>query len=150
MALALIKPEWMDGDGFVRLRHEARSMGRLGDHPHIVTVYDFGEEYDHAYIVSQYMAGGSVEGALRAEGSSEQGIEGSRTEPRSLPLEETLRIGEHICRALEYAHAHGVIHRDLKPANVWFTADGTAKLGDFGLATELSLVLPSCATRHCC
>src|SRR6185436_9545791 len=82
------------------------------------------------------------------QGSRVRGSKGSREEhePESVTrtlepldprtLQAALLIGAEICRALEHAHTHGVIHRDLKPANVWLTADGTAKLGDFGLALE--------------
>jgi tetratricopeptide (TPR) repeat protein len=48
-----------------------------------------------------------------------------------------LRIGEELCHALEHAHERGVVHRDLKPGNVWLTEDGSARLGDFGLALSL-------------
>jgi len=100
-------------------------MGRLGDHPHVVTVYDIGEDDGQPYIVSQYMAGGDVEGLLRE-------AQGHR-----FPLERSLDIADQVCQALEHAHGHGVIHRDLKPGNVWLTSDGIAKLGDFGLAIAL-------------
>jgi serine/threonine protein kinase len=100
-------------------------MGKLGDHPHIVTVHDIGEEDGQHYIVSQYMAGGSVDDLLHA------------AEQHRLAFDQALRIADQVCRALEHAHAHGIIHRDLKPGNIWLTRDGTAKLGDFGLAVAL-------------
>ena len=125
VAFALIKTEGLDEAGLARVRREAQAMGRLGDHPNVVTVYDIGEEDGHPYIVSQYMAGGDVEGLLQ------------QAENHRLPLNQALRIADQVCRALEHAHGHGVIHRDLKPGNVWLTADGSAKLGDFGLAIAL-------------
>ncbi|MBI4515381.1 MAG: protein kinase [Deltaproteobacteria bacterium] len=125
VALALIKTEGLDEAGLARVRREARAMGRLGDHPNIVTIYDVGEEAGQPYIVSQYMGGGSIDDLLQ------------RAEKRRLPMEQTLRLAEDVCRALEYAHVHSVIHRDLKPSNVWLTEDRTAKLGDFGLAIAL-------------
>ena len=100
-------------------------MGRLGDHPHIVTVFDIGEENGQPFIVSQYMAGGDLTEVL-------QQIEG-----QPLDLGEALRINGQVRRALEHAHSHGIVHRDLKPANIWLTDDGTVKLGDFGLAVAL-------------
>jgi class 3 adenylate cyclase len=122
VALALVKTEGLDEAGVARVHREARAMGRLGDHPHVVTVFDVGEENGRPYIVSQYMAGGSIEGLLEA------------AEDHRLPIADTLRLGIEVCRALDHAHGRGVIHRDVKPSNVWLTADGTAKLGDFGLA----------------
>jgi hypothetical protein len=100
-------------------------MAQLGGHPHIVTVYDVGEEDDRPYIVSQYMDGGSVSDLLE------------RTEGHRLSLEDVLRLGIQICRGLEHVHGHRIVHRDVKPGNVWLTEDGTAKLGDFGLAVTL-------------
>jgi class 3 adenylate cyclase len=122
VAIALIKTEGLDEAGLARVRREARAMGRLGDHPHIVTVFDVGEEDGRPFIVSQYMAGGSVDDLLQAAAQ------------HRLPVDQTLRIASELCRALQHAHECGVVHRDVKPSNVWLTADGTAKLGDFGLA----------------
>ena len=122
VAIAVIKTEGLDSDGLTRVRHEAQAMGRLGDHPHIVTIHDIGDEDGQPYIVSQYMAGGDLEGLLQ------------QAENHRLPIDEALRIAVEIRHALEHAHSRGIIHRDLKPGNIWLTDDGTAKLGDFGLA----------------
>src|SRR5262245_20868658 len=54
VALALIKTKDLDAEGVARVRREALAMGRLGDHPHIVTVYDVGEEAGQPYIIMQY------------------------------------------------------------------------------------------------
>ena len=62
--MATVKTEDLDTAGLERVRREAQAMGRLGDHPHIVTVYDIGEEDGRPYIVSQYMPGGSVDDLL--------------------------------------------------------------------------------------
>ncbi|MBI1886376.1 MAG: protein kinase, partial [Chloroflexi bacterium] len=125
VAFALIKTEGLDEAGLVRVRREAQAMGRLGDHPNVVTVYDIGEEDGQPYIVSQHMAGGDLEGRL------------AQAENRRLPLDQALRVADEVCQALEHAHGRGIVHRDLKPGNVWLATDGTAKLGDFGLAIAL-------------
>ncbi len=54
-----------------------------------------------------------------------------------LPLNQAIKIAIETCRGLEFAHSRGIVHRDLKPGNVWLTSDGTAKIGDFGLAVAL-------------
>ncbi len=130
VAIAAIKTEGLDADGLARVRREAQAMGRLGDHPHIVTVFDIGDEEgpdgrSQPYIVSQYMAGGDLATLLRG------------ADDHRLPIDRALRIADQVRQALEHAHARGIIHRDLKPGNIWLTHDGTAKLGDFGLAVAL-------------
>src|SRR3954469_5409977 len=125
VALALVKTAGLDERGRGRVRREAQAMARLGDHPHVVTVHDIGEERGEPYIVSQYMAGGAVENLLE------------QAPDRRLDIDTILHVARGICAALEHAHRSGIVHRDLKPATVWLTADGTAKLGDFGLALSL-------------
>ncbi len=105
-----------------RARREAQAMRKLGDDPHVVRVFDTGEEGGNPFIVSEYMPGGDVEGLLAAEGGH-------------LAVPRAVEIASDVCRALEHAHARGIVHRDLKPANVWLDDDGHARLGDFGLAT---------------
>ncbi len=122
VAFALIKTEGLDASGRERIAREARAMGKLGDNPYVVSIYDAGEERGRPFIVSQYMAGGSVDDLLR------------RSSNHRIAAGDAMRIACDVCRALSHAHSRGIIHRDLKPANVWLTGDGTCKLGDFGLA----------------
>jgi class 3 adenylate cyclase len=125
VAFSLIKTEGLDASGLARVRREAQAMGRLGDHPHIVTVFDIGEEGGQPYIVSQYMEGGDLEGLIQ------------RAENHRLSISQSVLIADQVRQALEHAHGRGIIHRDLKPGNIWLTEGGTAKLGDFGLAVAL-------------
>jgi predicted ATPase/class 3 adenylate cyclase len=122
VALATVKTEDLDSASLERVRREAQAMGRLGDHPHIVTVFDIGDEAGRPYIVSQYMPGGSVDDLV------------AQADDHRLSVAEAVRIAEEICQALEHAHARGIVHRDIKPANVWLTEGGSTRLGDFGLA----------------
>src|SRR5213596_2548785 len=64
VAFALIKTVGLDADGLARVQREAKAMGRLGDHPNIVTVFDIGDDGAQPYIVSQYMGGGDLDGLL--------------------------------------------------------------------------------------
>ena len=125
VAFALIKTEGLDEISRTRIQREAQAMGRLGSHPHIVTVFDLGDEQDQPYMVTELMGGGDVEGAIE-----------TATDHR-LPLEQSIKIAQETCRGMEFAHGRGIVHRDLKPGNVWLTSDGIAKIGDFGLAVAL-------------
>ncbi|MCH8282536.1 MAG: protein kinase, partial [Chloroflexi bacterium] len=125
VAFALIKTEGLDEAGRARISREAQAMGRLGSHPHIVTVFDLGEDQGQPYMVTELMGGGDVEGLIN-----------NATDHR-LPLEQAIKIAQETCRGLEFAHSRGIVHRDLKPGNVWLTEDGIAKIGDFGLAVAL-------------
>ena len=60
----MIKTEGLDDAGLSRVKREAQAMGRLGDHPNIVTVFDIGDDGGQPYIVSQYMGGGDLDGML--------------------------------------------------------------------------------------
>ena len=126
--MALLKTEGLDEGARARLRREAQAMGRLGAHAHIVTLYDLGEEAGQPFMVTEYMAGGIVEELL------------AQAPEHRLPLERALEIAMQVCRGLQFAHGKGIVHRDLKPGNVWLTAEGTAKIGDFGLAPAPGLL----------
>ncbi|HTE85896.1 MAG TPA: serine/threonine-protein kinase, partial [Dehalococcoidia bacterium] len=125
VAFALIKVEGLDDTARERIAREAQAMGKLGTHPHIVTVFDLGDEAGQPYMVTELMGGGDVEGAIE------------HAPEHRLPLSQALAIVEQVCQGLEFAHNKGIVHRDLKPGNVWLTADGVAKIGDFGLAVAI-------------
>jgi class 3 adenylate cyclase len=130
VAVAVIKTDGLDDAGLSRVKREAQAMGRLGDHPNIVTVFDIGDDggpegRSQPYIVSQYMGGGDLDGML------------NKAPDRRLPIPEAMRIAQQVQQGLAHAHGRGIIHRDLKPGNIWLTEDGTAKIGDFGLAVSL-------------
>jgi serine/threonine protein kinase len=127
VAFALIKTEKLDQASRQRIKREAQAMGKLGDHPNIVGIFDMGEENGLPYVVLPLMPGGDVEGLIE------------KAPERRLPIEQAITITKAVCRGLGYAHGKGIIHRDLKPGNVWLSADGTARIGDFGLALAVEL-----------
>ena len=122
VAIARARSGEVGAEARERMRREARFMARLGDHPNIVTVFDAVVDAGVLHIVVRYMAGGSLAERLAT-------VPGGRLEPT-----EVLRTGRALADALAHAHAHAVVHRDVKPDNVWLGADGSAGLGDFGIA----------------
>ena len=100
-------------------------MGRLGSHSHIVTVFDLGQHDDQPYMVTELMQGGDVEELIE------------KAPDHRISLEQAIEITKEVCAGLEFAHSKGIVHRDLKPGNVWLTEEGTAKIGDFGLAVSV-------------
>ena len=123
VAVAVFETEGVEETALARAQREAVAMGKLGEHPQIVAVLDTGSQGRIPYVVSEYVGGGDLAGVLED------------CEDRRLEIERAVAIAIDVCRALEHAHSRGVIHRDLKPANVWLGDDGSARLGDFGLAT---------------
>ena len=106
-------------DSVDRFEREARTLALLA-HPGIVTVIDRGETDGRPFIVCELVDGHDLHERISLEGR--------------LPLAEALAIAVQVAAALAYAHERGVIHRDVKPHNVLLTADGHAKLTDFGIA----------------
>lgn len=104
-----------------RFTREARALARL-NHPHIVSVYDFGEREGLFYFLMEYVDGLNLRQMLhRGE----------------LTPSAALAIVPQICEALQYAHDEGVVHRDIKPENILIDKRGRVKIADFGLAKML-------------
>src|SRR5262249_25695952 len=104
-----------------RFRAEALADARL-QHPHVVQIFEIGEYQGQPYLALELLEGGSLE----AESAG-----------RPQAAHEAAMLICILARAIQYAHSRGIVHRDLKPSNVLLTADGTAKIGDFGLAKFL-------------
>ena len=111
-----------DRDFARRFRVEVQVAASLR-HPHILDVHDWGDD-DGIYVVTEFLEGGTLATLLD---------EGLRLSPS-----QALQVGLAAARALDFAHARGVVHRDLKPANFLFARDGRLRLGDFGLARALA------------
>lgn len=121
VAIKLLRSELagsMDGERFLR---EIRLTAQL-HHPNILSVLDSGSHEDKLFVVFPYMDGGSLRDRLTAE--------------KQLPIDEVVRIGTTIARALAHAHEKGLLHRDVKPENIVFGA-GQPCLADFGIARAL-------------
>ncbi len=115
-----------------RFRLEAQAIAALR-HRNILTIYGYGEEEGWAYIVMEYVPGGSL---------------ADRIEPgKPYTWEQALTITIPVSQALAFAHGHDIIHRDIKPANILMLEDDWPLLADFGLAkieqsTKPDLTMP--------
>lgn len=115
-----------DGDAVRRFMREARAAARVSNHPHVVTIYDVGDiapEGDdpspRAFIVMEYLPGGTVADALRA---------------RAVAPEEARQWVGQAASALDHAHERGIVHRDIKPANFLLDRNRSLHVADFGIA----------------
>jgi len=119
VVLKVLSPQLLNDPTFIeRFTREVAITARL-QHPHIVPIYDFGEQDGLPYIVMAYISGGSLEDLLALG-------------PLSLGM--AARITRQVAQALDFAHGMGVIHRDVKPANILLDAQQNAVLTDFGIA----------------
>ena len=123
VALKTIRSEGVEAQQaqelIARFQREARAAGRL-NHPHIVAVYDFGEDAGTFYIAMELVRGRELRDHFE---KSER-----------FPISEIARVMGQLLDALGYAHANGVVHRDIKPANIIVMPDGRVKVTDFGIA----------------
>src|SRR5262245_56058832 len=101
-----------------RFRREGRSAAGLS-HPNVVSVFDSGSYHGTHFIVIELVEGETLADRLRRG---------------PMPSEEAVAVAVDVCRALEAAHARGLIHRDVKPGNVMLLPDGRVKVVDFGIA----------------
>ena len=122
VALKMIRAGAHDGSvERARFRTEAEALARV-QHPHIVQVFEVGEQDGQLYLALEYVDGRGLDRHLGGA---------------AWPPDRAARLTATLARAVQHAHARGIVHRDLKPANILLTADGTPKIIDFGLARRL-------------
>ena len=124
VALKAIPPEFArDPERVERFQREVRAAAQL-THPHIVTVYEFGQDEGQHFYTMALMPGGDLKACIRAH-------------PEGMRAAEVRAVAAAVARALDYAHGQGYVHRDVKPENILFWGDGTPQLTDFGIARAM-------------
>ncbi|KSU85026.1 serine/threonine protein kinase [Fictibacillus enclensis] len=124
VAVKILRSEFSDDEEFIkRFKREAEAATSL-DHPHIVSIFDVGEENNVYFIVMEYVKGKTLKQYIREKGR--------------LSVEESIQIIKQIASGMVAAHEHGIIHRDIKPHNILIDENGVAKVTDFGIALAIT------------
>jgi serine/threonine protein kinase/beta-lactam-binding protein with PASTA domain len=124
VAVKVLHPGLASDAAFLkRFGAEARSVASL-NHPHILRVFDWGEDADGPYLVTEYLGGGSLRDIL------DHGVRLSHS--------QAAKLGAEVAQGLAYAHSRGLVHRDIKPANLLFDEEGRVRVADFGVARALA------------
>jgi serine/threonine-protein kinase len=124
VAIKILAPHFADDQDFVhRFRREAQAAARISNQ-NLVSVFDTGSDDGVHFIVMEYVEGRTLADLIAGGG-------------RILP-DRAIEIAIDVCRALEAAHAQGVIHRDIKPGNIMLDEKGHVKVTDFGIARVTS------------
>jgi len=105
-----------------RVIEEGKAAARL-THPNLLSVFDIGEADGRHYIATEYVSGGTMR---------------DRLSNGALEIDKVLSISRDLVTGLKFLHSQGFLHRDIKPTNVFFREDGTALLGEAGVARAVS------------
>src|SRR5467141_4560392 len=123
VALKLIRADLASNPEILLRFKQELILAREVTHRNVIRIFDLGQAKGFKFITMEFVEGRDLRAALRERGK--------------LPPEETVRIIAQVCRALESAHAAGVVHRDLKPQNIMLDAKDRVYVMDFGIAHSL-------------
>ena len=124
VTIKVLREQFVTDEDFIRrFRREAQSAASLS-HPNIVSIYDVGKDGDTEYIVMEYVEGRNLKEVIQ--------------EYAPLSTDQAINLARQITGAIQNAHEHHIIHRDIKPHNILVTAEGHAKVTDFGIARAVS------------
>jgi serine/threonine-protein kinase len=131
VAVKRLHREFVDAGSLIRFAEEVRTVGSL-EHPNIAPVHDVGidEEGQH-YFVMKYVRGDTLEHVIERLAANDPKYVAKYT------IDDRVEIFRGILRAVQYAHAQGIIHRDIKPANVMIGPYGEVVVMDWGLAKKI-------------
>jgi len=119
---AALEPPLLD-EFLARFQHEVDAASSL-EHPHILSIHEYGQHVKLAYLVMPFVKGGTLRDRLERDSA--------------LPLSTAADYLEQLATAVDFAHSKAIIHRDIKPGNVLIASDGRLLLADFGLTNVVS------------
>jgi serine/threonine protein kinase/predicted negative regulator of RcsB-dependent stress response len=125
VALKVIRPELAVRPEILQRFKQELILARQVTHRNVIRIFDLGDADGIKFITMEYIEG--------------QDLRSLVTEKGKLTPEETVRIFEQVCLALEAAHAEGVVHRDLKPQNIMIDKQGKVAVMDFGIARSVDV-----------
>jgi len=126
LGIKVLRDRWASDPDFVSLFRREGEIGKRLQHPNIVPIYDVGSDGKYHFLLMEFVEGGNLRDFLKIR--------------KKFAPPETLRLAVDILKGLDYALRQGITHRDLKMTNVLMSSTGVAKLIDFGLAADDSMI----------
>ncbi len=124
VAVKVLRPELSGDQGLIERFRRELILARQVSHRNVVRIHDLGKDGELLFLTMDFVSGKTLRDVLRERGA--------------LPVDEVVRIGAQLARALDAAHEQGIVHRDLKPSNVMIDEDGSAYVTDFGIARSVT------------
>lgn len=126
LGIKVLRDRWANDPDFVSLFRREGEIGKRLIHPNIVPIYEVGSSGKHHYLLMEFVEGGNLRDFLKIR--------------KKFSIIETLKFAVDVLKGLDYALRQGITHRDLKMTNVLMSSSGVAKLIDFGLAADESVI----------
>ncbi len=126
LGIKVLRERWSNDADFISLFRREGEIGKRLQHPNIVPIYEVGVDGKFHYLLMEFVEGGNLRDFLKIR--------------KTFAPAETLRMAIDILKGLDYALRQGITHRDLKMTNVLMSSTGVAKLIDFGLAADESMI----------
>lgn len=125
VAIKILRPEVVENpENVTHFKREWVATSSLYN-PNIVAIYDYGEYEGLPYMINEYVRGQTLRERLNFSATG------------TLSMKEAVSVIEQLCDVATYIHEHGIVHRDLKPENLFYYVDGTVKVSDFGISTQV-------------
>ncbi len=126
LGIKVLRDRWANDPDFVSLFRREGEIGKRLIHPNIVPIYEVGSSGKYHFLIMEFVEGGNLRDFLKIR--------------KKFSIIETLKFAVDVLKGLDFALRQGITHRDLKTTNVLMSSSGVAKLIDFGLAADDSII----------